>query len=66
VVGTFFADATSEVITFDGPGGALVNGAQLRDLGVIPEPSNAIIGLALAGIVGYSFLGRKRQPALQA
>lgn len=66
VVGTFFADATNEVITFDGPQGALVNGMQLRDLGVIPEPSNAIIGLALAGIVGYSFLGRKRQPALQA
>jgi hypothetical protein len=61
VVGTFFADATTETITFDGPGGALVNAAQLRDLGVIPEPSNAIIGLALAGIAGYSYLGRKRQ-----
>jgi hypothetical protein len=66
VVGTFFADATSETITFDGPGGALVNGAQLRDLGVIPEPSNAIIGLALTGIAGYSYLGRKRQAAVQA
>ncbi len=60
-VGTFAADATSQVITFS-QGGAL-NGLQLRDItpAAVPEPGSlTLMAVGLAGLVGYGWRKRKQ------
>jgi hypothetical protein len=54
VIGTFVADAATQNIAFtkSNPNASYsgaVNAFQLRDLGVVPEPSTALFGLALTG-----------------
>ena len=48
-VGSFVANATSQAITFSGPGtNVLINGFQLRNsTPVVPEPTTALFGLAV-------------------
>ena len=54
-IGTFTADATSQLITFATTGNAtLINGFQLR---VIPEPSN--VAFVVAGLFVFGLLGRR-------
>jgi MYXO-CTERM domain-containing protein len=55
VLGTFTADATSQVIAFNGPSGPNLNGLQLRQVGpspAVPEPGTALAGLVLVGLCG--------------
>lgn len=60
-IGTFTADAASQVVAFSSVGSgnqfALVNGFQLRDIGPVPEPT----GVATAMLcIGVAALRRKR------
>jgi len=60
-VGTFAADATSQVITFS-QGGSL-NGLQLRDItpAAVPEPGSlTLMAVGIAGLVGYGWRKRKQ------
>jgi hypothetical protein len=54
-VGSFTADATTEIVTFTSPVAALVNGAQLRDITAAlaaPEPASLpLLAMGLAGLV---------------
>lgn len=59
-IGTFTADATSQVINFDGPVYALINGFQLRQVPAVPEPGTALAGLLAAGLCGFSRRRQKR------
>jgi hypothetical protein len=69
-IGTFTANATSEVITFTGSApnlGDVLNGFQLRDLTSVgttpvPEPSTlALLGIGAVALLGYSW--RRLKPA---
>lgn len=70
-VGTFTADATSEVITFSGSENFIgwVNGLQLRNLGPaatgVPEPSTlTLLGMGAVCSVGYGWR-RRKQPVTE-
>ena len=63
-VGTFVADALSEVIVFSSVGtgtDAQLNGFQLRDLGLVPEPSGIVLML-----LGFGVLACRRTRATAA
>ena len=64
-IGTFTADAASQLITFTSVGvgsqTALVNGFQLRDFGVVPEPTGFVTAFLCAGVAA---LRRKRVAAV--
>jgi hypothetical protein len=72
-IGTFTADATSEVITFSGSSpagqGSALNGFELRDLGpaavsAVPEPASlTLLGIAAVGLLGYGWRRRKAATA---
>ena len=65
VVGTFVADALSEVITFSPNSGsgqaAQLNGFQLRDLGAVPEPTGTVLTFS-----GLCVLMTRRKRAARA
>jgi hypothetical protein len=61
-IGTFAAGSTSQVITFSGTGGGLVNGFELRDLGPAPAaplPSTFAMGGVFLSALGAIAAGRK-------
>ena len=50
-LGTFTADASTQVIAFSGDL-ASINGLQLRQTAAVPEPGTALAGMALVGLCG--------------
>jgi hypothetical protein len=67
-IGKFTFDGTSEVITFSGTNGTVLNGLQLRDLGPaatgVPEPSTlTLLSLGSLGLLGYGCRRRNRAAA---
>ena len=64
-IGTFTADAASQVINFSSAGGAnptaLINGFQLRDFGPVPEPTGVATAMLCMGVAA---LRRKRAGAV--
>ena len=68
-IGTFTADAGTELVEFAGPNCGLLNGFQLRALGgpgpapgpsPIPEPGSALAGLLALGVCAGGMLRRSR------
>ena len=62
-VGTFVADASSQVITFSPNGGpfqsAQLNGFQLRSVGPVPEPGSALVGMLTLGLCCSGLFSRR-------
>ena len=52
LVGTFNASSASQQVEFFNSEFGVVNGFQLRQLAVVPEPGTAIFGLALCAVAG--------------
>lgn len=69
-VGTFVADASSQVITFSPSGGAFqsaqLNGFQLRNVGPVPEPGSALVGMLTLGLCYSGFFSRRGRTRVSA
>ena len=65
-IGTFTADAASEVITFSTGNQALLNGVQLRNLSAVPEPGSALAGMLALGVCLSGVVKRSRRQAVEA
>lgn len=71
VIGTFVADASSQLLTFSpatDSSVAQINGLQLRSIAAVPEPSSLVIlGSGGLGLLAYGRRRRSRpaEPALQ-